>query len=579
MNAGTHLIARLQDISYIYPKGETPALTNVSLEVRRGEFLGIIGPTGAGKTTLCLAFNGIVPQFYGGRFFGQVTVAGLDTVETPISRLAHHVGMVFEDPEIQLTATSVENEIAFALENLGVPREEIRRRIPRVLEAVGLPGTERRHPHLLSGGEKQRLAIASALALRPDLLVLDEPTSQLDPAGVQEIFTLLGDLNRESGVTVIVASHAVEELAEHAQTLVLLARGSVEALGTPEEVYSRVDLLETHQIRPPQVTEVFHRLRERGAPMTRLPVRLDEGLAMMAALQDRCEIRTPVEPGSDTVTRGGENPLIAVQNLRHVYDDGTVALRDISLNVHAGEFLLIVGQNGAGKTTLVKHFLKLLEPTDGSIKVWGQETTAYTVSELARRIGYVGQNPDHQLFTDSVEAEIAFAPRMLGYSPAEIQRRATESMRAVGIFHRRDAHPLTLPRGERARVVVAAALAMEPEVVIFDEPTTGQDLSGARAILDLGRTLHEQGRTVIVITHHLHLMPDYAERVVVLGEGQVILDAPLREAYHQFHLLRTSYLIPPQSVILSRSLRPPLSLLTPEELAEAFHCDGVEVTS
>ena len=211
----SNVIAVLDNVSYMYPRSPEPVLKDISLKIRKGEFLGLIGPTGAGKTTLCLTLNGIVPQFYGGRFFGEVTAAGLDTLEHPINAMARHVGAVFEDPETQLIATSVENEIAFALENLRVPRDEIIARIPRVLEAVRLEGTEQKHPHELSGGQKQRLAIAAALALQPDLLILDEPTSQLDPVGTEEVFATVAELNRELGVTIIMAGHAAEEIAQY----------------------------------------------------------------------------------------------------------------------------------------------------------------------------------------------------------------------------------------------------------------------------------------------------------------------------------------------------------------------------
>ncbi|HEC22034.1 MAG TPA: ATP-binding cassette domain-containing protein, partial [Chloroflexi bacterium] len=236
-------IAVFEDVSYMYPGAARLALKDISLEIQAGEFLGLIGPTGAGKTTLCLTLNGIVPQFYGGRFFGRVTVAGLDTIEHPVSRLARHVSEVFQDPETQLIATSVENEIAFALENICLPREEMQARIPQVLEAVRLDGMEHRHPHELSGGQKQRLAIAAGLAMRPDLLVLDEPTSQLDPVGRQEVFAVLRELNRELGVTILMASHSAEEMAEHADRIMLLSEGEAVALGTPDDIYGDVERL------------------------------------------------------------------------------------------------------------------------------------------------------------------------------------------------------------------------------------------------------------------------------------------------------------------------------------------------
>lgn len=565
-------IAVLDKVSYMYPRSRDTVLRDISLEIRRGEFLGLIGPTGAGKSTLCLTLNGIVPQFYGGRFFGRVTVAGMDTLEHPISRLAQHVGAVFQDPETQLIATSVENEIAFALENVCLPREEIYARIPRALAAVRLEGMERKHPAELSGGQKQRLAIAAALAMQPDLLVLDEPTSQLDPVGEQEVFAVVRELNQELGMTILMASHAAEEMAKYANRLVLLDKGEIVTVGTPDEIYSQVELLEEHYLRPPQVASTFYLVGKNGVSVPKVPVRLEEGIGMLPELRGRCVVTSPQNLPKPP-ERSGE-PLLSVKDLKHVYGDGTVALKGVSLDIREGEYVLIIGQNGAGKTTLVKHFLSLLKPTEGSVTVSGKDTRDLTVSELARRIGYVAQNPDNQIFNDTVGEEVSFALRALDYPPEEVERRTVANLEAMGLLEQRGLHPLSLPKGDRARVVIAAILAMEPEILIFDEPTTGQDYRGAKYILDVSRRLHQMGKTVIVITHHLYLMPEYAERVIVMGQGTLLLDAPIREAYHQTEILRSTYLTPPQAVLLGQELSrlqgQPFRVLTPKELAECL---------
>ena len=559
----------IDKVSYRYPRSPDLVLHDVSLEIRKGEFLGLIGPTGAGKTTLCLTLNGIVPQFYSGRFFGQATVAGLDTLDHPISVLAQHVGAVFQDPETQLLSTSVENEIAFALENLRVPREEMLARIPKVLAAVRLDGMEQKHPHELSGGQKQRLAIAAALAMRPDLLVLDEPTSQLDPMGEQQVFAVIRELNQELGMTILMASHAAEQMAEYADRIALLSHGELITTGTPDEIYAQIDLLHTHHLRPPQVASTFYVAKRAGAPVTSVPVRLEEGEQALDILRGACPIAPP-ERLPEPPAHGGAPPL-SVRNLRYVYPDGTEALHSVSLDIHTGEYVLIIGQNGAGKTTLVKHFVKLLEPTEGIVTVDGVDTRELTLSGLARRIGYIAQNPDNQIFGKTVGEEVSFALVNLDYSPDEVEARVVESLEAMGLLKVRDAHPLSLPKGDRARVVVAAILAMRPEIIIFDEPTTGQDYRGAKYILDVSRQLHQMGKTVLVITHHLYLMPEYAERVVVMGKGTILLDAPIREAYHQTDLLRSTFLSPPQAVLLAQHLGREdgrdYALLTPEEVA------------
>jgi len=566
-------IVVLENVSYFYPRSTRAVLCEINLEIKKGEFFGLIGPTGAGKTTLCCAMNGIIPQFYGGRFFGRIVVAGLDTLEHPISLIARHVGEVFEDPETQLITTSIENEIAFELENLKVPREEIMRRIPRVLETVRLKGMEKKHPAELSGGQKQRLAIAAALAAQPDLLVLDEPTSQLDPVGAQEVFSTIYELNKELGVTILMASHAAEEMAQYADRIGLLSEGKLIAVGTPDEIYSQVNLMEKNALRPPQVASTFYGIRKRNIHISKIPVRLEEGKQELSRLvNDGISIKPPVsytEPDKKT-----GQPLIHIENLDHVYPDGTQALHNISLDIHTGEYILMIGQNGAGKSTLVKHFLNLLKPTRGVVQINGVDSNKLSVSDLASHIGYIAQNPDNQIFNMTVWDEVSFALKNLKHPKAEVDRLTSESLKSMGLYEYREMHPLALPKGDRARVVIAAILAMQPDTVIFDEPTTGQDFRGAHYILDISRKLHQMGKTIVVITHHLYLMPEYAERVILMGKGTILLDAPIRQAYLDTEKLQSTYLVAPQAVLLGQELsqltQQEFPVLTSDELASCF---------
>jgi len=566
-------IATFKDVTYLYPRSTSPVLSEINLDIRKGEFFGLIGPTGAGKSTLCCALNGIVPQFFGGRFFGSLVVAGLDVLEHPISTLAEIVGQVFEDPETQLITTSVENEIAFMLENLKLPREEIRRRIPLVLETVRLAGLEKKHPGELSGGQKQLLAIATSLAAQPDLLVLDEPTSQLDPVGSQEVFETVHALNKESGMTILMASHAAEEMAQYADRIGILSEGQLIAVGTPDEIYAQVEMLGKNALRPPQVAATFHYIQKRKIPVTKIPVRLAVGKQELYRLS-----KEPIQIESSDIKPEPEkktgSPLIHVKDLEHVYPDGTKALHGVSLDIHPGEYILVIGQNGAGKSTLVKHFLNLLKPTSGVVNVNGVNTADLSVSGLAANIGYIAQNPDSQIFNMTVEDEVSFALKNLKYSKEAVARLTRENLKAMGLYERRAMHPLALPKGDRARVVIAAILAMEPDTIIFDEPTTGQDYRGAHYILDISRKLHQMGKTVVVITHHLYLMPDYAERVIVMGKGTILVDAPIRQAYFNTETLGRTYLVPPQAVLLAKELSritgKEFPMLTPVELANCF---------
>jgi energy-coupling factor transporter ATP-binding protein EcfA2 len=541
------VLVRFDGVSYRYPSADIRAIDGISAEIRRGEIVGVIGATGAGKTTLCLAMNGIVPQFFGGEFFGTVTVAGLDAIDVPTSRLARHVGMVFEDPETQITATTVIEEAAFALENLGVPSEEMVVRVSEALHAVGLAGMEQKHPANLSGGQKQRLSIASALALSPDLIVLDEPTSQLDPVATGEVFALLRRLNSEKGVTIIVASHASEELAEIAHRIIVLDGGRIVAEGPPENVFARTEHLRACHVRPPDIVsswKVLENAAGKTSPVA-CPVTLD------AARKRITELTLPaLGPVHDVNAAGAQDrvAVLAADGLTHVYPDGTQALRGIDLKIGRGEFVAIAGRNGSGKSTLVRHFLGLLSPTSGCIALEANDVADMSVSDLARRIGYVSQNAHQQIFCDSVAKEVGFAPTVLGRPADEVDHHVNKAIHAMNLSWAVDRHPMSLSRGDRLRVAIAAVLALEPKILIFDEPTTGQDWKGASAILDILSALNHAGATVVLITHHLYLLPGQVERLVMLDGGRIIFDGPMRDAFYDRQTMNAAGLEAPQTV-------------------------------
>lgn len=560
-------LIRFAKVSYAYPGNDRQVLKDIDLTIQRGEIIGIIGPTGAGKTTFCLALNGIVPQFFSGTFFGTVAVAGLDTIETPISRLAHLVGMVFEDPETQITATTVESEVAFALENLKVPTPDIDRRVRDALAMVGLTGYESKHPANLSGGQKQRLSIASALALAPDIIVLDEPTSQLDPEASEDIFAILLKLKQESRTTVVIATHASEELAQIADRILLVSDGRIVAEGSPEQVFSASAMLREQRVRPPDITQSFEVLRRHAGldENSALPVTLE---AAEEAIGDLPPIKPPSKPPDESRKSRVLLTALSVDELAYTYPDGTEALRGIDLAIGQGEFVGIVGRNGSGKTTLVRHFLKLMTPTAGKVRVMGEGIANMKVSDMARRIGYVSQNAHQQIFSDTVAGEVGFALSMMRRPKGEIDAAVEKSLNVMDLAWAADRHPISLSRGDRLRVAIAAVLALEPQILIFDEPTTGQDWRGSLAILDTLKALNDLQKTVVLITHHIYLLPGFAERLIVMNGGKVVLDGPLRDVFYD-STLQQAAIIPPQTVRLAertaglRELRP----LGPQDLA------------
>lgn len=542
------------DLSYRYNDARSLALRDVSFTVERGDFVALMGPSGAGKTTLCLALNGIIPSFFGGKFYGSVEVLGRDTLSLTVADLAQDVGMVLEDPEMQLVTNSVEDEVAFGLENVRVPCEEIRSRITEALDIVRLTGYEAKHPHTLSGGQKQRLAIAAALALRPKIMVLDEPTSQLDPIGVDEVFSVINDLNERLEVTVILVTHNSERVAEYADRVLLMDEGRVFADCAPEQFFQDLCVEPELAVRLPQVTEFYAHFDRQIHPVPKLPTRMRPAVEQMESLWPSIAFEPRDYSTEEMEVELEDSPIISVEDLCFIYPDGTEALENVSLDIHRGECLAIIGQNGGGKSTLVKHFVKLLEATRGRVAVFGEDVTTYSTSALARRIGLIYQNPDAQIFCKSVEEEVAFGPVNQLRDQEEVKRRVEDAIEMMGLQEVRDEHPLALSKGHRERVAVASVLAMEPEVLIFDEPTTGQDYIGAHKIMQMIRELNEQGRTIIVITHHLHLLPGYVKRVILLGDGEVLLDAPLRQAFGNTDLLHETYLEPPQIVRFVKEL-------------------------
>ncbi len=549
-------IIKVKDLSYRYEPGGPFVLHDICVEIAEGEFVAVMGPSGAGKTTFCLALNGIIPNFFGGNFHGQVSILDHDTLSLTVAELAQNVGMVLQDPEMQLVTNCVEDEVAFGLENVRVPRSEMRVRIDDALRIVRLTGYEKKHPASLSGGQKQRLAIAAALALRPKVMVLDEPTSQLDPVGANEVFSVIRELNERYHITVILVTHDSERVAEYADRVLLMNAGRLEADTTPSRFFQDLSLSANAAVRLPQIVDFYARYNQRVHPVPSLPTRFAEGLAQIE--RDWPSLNFLPRQYADVPATAhpveASEPVISVRDLRFSYPDGTEALTGVSLEIRRGECVAIIGQNGGGKSTLVKHFVRLIKPTSGEVRVFGKSVLEYTTSTLAQRIGFVYQNPDSQIFSKTVEEEVSFGPANQLEDAGDVKRRVEAALESMDLVEYRTEHPLALSKGDRERVAVAAVLAMEPEVLIFDEPTTGQDMDGASRIMEIIRRLHAAGRTIIIITHHLHLLPGYVDRVVLMGDGTLIADAPLRRVFCDAEKLRETYLSPPQIVEFGREL-------------------------
>jgi energy-coupling factor transport system ATP-binding protein len=399
------------------------------------------------------------------------------------------------------------------------------------------------------------------MAMLPDVLVLDEPDSQLDPLGVHELFSVIRELSMRHHMTILLTSHKSEEIAEFVNRIVVLNEGEIILEGEPHKVFEEADLLEKVGVKVPQVTELSLRLRDRLKDKTirskEIPITLDEGYLLLSEMLDKRILA--VEGGTEKTvaqTREKDIPIIELRDVSFTYPGPAPvqALKNISVKIYPGEFLGIIGQNGCGKTTLAKLILGLIRATSGRILLRGKDTAEMTVPEIASKVGLALQNPDHQLFKLTVEDEVAFGPTNLGLPDHEVKTRVNEALEQMGLASLRDKYPPSLSFGDRREVTIAAVLAMKPEVIIFDEPTTGQDWKGKHKIMNIAKRLGQLGLTIIMITHDMNLIAEYAERTIVLGMGELRMDGPTADVFGRVDVLKEIYLNPPQIAVLSQRL-------------------------
>ena len=566
VNTNQHAVS-IEGVTFTYHDAVRPALRAVSFTQNAGEMIGVMGASGAGKSTLAKCLNRIIPEFEDGDFHGAIRIAGESIEHLHVCELAPKVGMVFQDFESQLFSTNVAHEVAFAMEQVGMDRAEMVRRIMPALEAVGLRGFEHRDPMSLSGGEKQRLAIASVLALRPSVIVLDEPTTDLDPEGRAEVFELIKKL-RAQGLSLIVIEHESEELRA-ADRIVVLREGEIAADGPPSEVFARTELLAGCGVRPPGLGHAFELLKIDAQPKSveqAFEVIVRAYPSVVAPTYDSiARSRVPEEPPA------AANAIVApafigIENVSYSYAGGPRVLDSIDLKVDAGEFLAIVGQNGSGKTTLAKHIVGLIQPATGRVTIDGKDRAQMRPAETAREVAYVFQNPDHQIFAATVEDEVAFGPRNFGLPVDEIKHRCDEALEAVGLQDERQSDPFLLSKGERQRLAVASVLVLRPRMLILDEPTTGLDYREQLRMMALVRDLNRAGIAIVIITHTPWLVAEYARRVVLMRKGAKIFDGGVREFFMQDELLRSSSFRAPEITELSRRFGT-LALTTDEFVA------------
>lgn len=544
----------IKNLSFKYKdQKDGQALNDINLDINQGQFVVIMGPSGAGKSTLANCLNGLIPHFIRGQYNGEVYVDGKKVKDLNVSGNAKSIGLVFQDFESQLFSTNTKLEIAFGPENFGVPRDEIEKRIEKILRVVKLEGFEDRQPSTLSGGQKQRLAIGSVLATQPKIVCMDEPTTDLDPLGKLGIFNIAKELHESKELTLVIIEHETEE-ALNADRLIIMENGNILRDGKPQDILKEIELTDKIGIMSLQVPKYFKEVS--NLSREELPLTPEEGYEKFEKLNlkiDEDKYNALIKKEDEREASYGE-VLIDVKNLEHTYQNGNKVLKGIDLQVRKGEFLAVLGHNGSGKTTLVKHLNGLLTPTAGNVVVGGMDTKNTSIYEIGKQVGYAFQNPDHQIFADTVYDEVAFSPKIRGCSKEEIDSRVKEALKSVDMEGYEKEDPFSLTKGERQRIAVASILSARPKVIILDEPTTGLDYKEQRQMMELVKKLNESGHTIIIITHTMWVVAEYAHKVAVVKEGLLSMYGRTRDVFKREEELLDSYLKTPHIVSLSNML-------------------------
>lgn len=511
----------IENLTYYYPNEAQAALDNINLKIEPGEFVLLAGGSGCGKSTLIKALAGLVPEFYGGKIKGDIKIEGCSIAAMPRSELVQKVGIVFQDPESQLVMTNVEQELAFGLENLGLEKYLMKRRVLEASGALSLGSYLCKNTPELSGGLKQKVTLASILAMQPEIILLDEPTSQLDPVSGEEILTILRRLNEENGITVILVEQRLERCFHLADRFLIMDKGRIICNTTNPTVFSRWALESGSPFIPP-LAKLFVSLG-----FERVPLTVKEGRAILGSVLEKKKgnlTQSEIKP-VPKVSLKEKEPLIEIENLWFVYENGQEALQNINLNIYSGDFTVIMGENAAGKTTLLKNINGLLKPSRGKIKIFSQDADSFRVEELARRVGFLSQNPNDYLFLNTVREEVLFTLKAQGL---EDKGKVNDLLNRLKLGASQDKNPRDLSSGERQRVALATVLIADPDVILLDEPTRGLDYQLKKELGEILKELQKEGKSIVVVTHDVEFAAEYAQNIVLMSKGSIIAQGDKR---------------------------------------------------
>ena len=593
-------LLELKDVSFKYvnrnkddsldsskAQDSTFALKDVSLSIESGEFVGIIGPSGSGKTTLASLFSGAIPHHYSGELLGSVKIAGQDTKNLALTNIACLIGSVIQDIDAQMVAANVEDEILFGLENFGVAHSEIPGRIDEALQIVGISDLRNRDLDTLSGGQKQKVAIAAILALKPKVMVLDEPTCALDPVSSKMIFSILKDLNKNFGITVVVIEQKVALLSEYCKRLVVLSNGTLSLDLPVGQALKNMDLLYSIGINYPRTTHLVNDLqRESVCSKSDLPVSVEDTVnTIVNTINSRksltsnsnshgdshaefdnseCDSNTSAVAGdfsnesqvseqSSAQNQSKNNsPCLSLKNVSFSYPSGVSALKNVSFEAYAGELVTLVGRNGAGKTTITKLINGLLKASGGNVFIDGKDTSNMKISQIAHYVSTLFQNPDRQLCKDTVLEEVAFSCILLGESVKDANDHAMQVIEKLNLDPK--ASPFMLSRGQRQMVALAATVVTKPKILVLDEPTCGLDYMECLRIMQVVEDLRDHGCCVIMVCHDMEVVLDFATRLIVVNDGKILEDGSISCVFENNAICKEAALCAPLLCAVSQGL-------------------------
>ena len=530
------------------------AVKDLSLEVKQGEFIGILGCNGSGKSTFAKMLNALLDPTE-----GEIWIEGMSTKDSANTwNIRENTGMVFQNPDNQIIGTIVEEDVAFGPENLGVPTDEIWSRVSAALETVGMTAYREQSPNRLSGGQKQRVAIAGVLAMQPKCIIFDESTAMLDPKGRQEVLKAAHMLNREKGITILFITHNMEEVVE-ADRIVVMNLGKLVAEGTPQEIFSHPEQMQEYGLELPRITELAVRLKKNGIPINGTILDEDTLVSELERVAERMaggRVGRTSYMGQSAQTEQAGNAERAdrtevmrsgliLDHISYRYNPGTIyeypALQDVSLSFAKGEFVAIIGHTGSGKSTLIQQFNGLLEPDSGHIYFEGKDVfeKGYNRTHLREKVGLVFQYPEYQLFAETVLEDVSFGPRNLKLPLLEVQQRAFQAIEVVGLSDAvYDSSPFELSGGQKRRVAIAGVLAMQPDILVLDEPVAGLDPVGRKELLQMLRQLNQKGMTIVLVSHNMEDVAEYADRVIVMNQGTVDFDGKTAEVFQREEYLQ-----------------------------------------